>query len=174
MTSHVSRVSPNRRDPNQSVLQDTKFIQTHLNQFEVVAWLKYTLQEQPYLHIGLRLGVRDHYGAAKVAFWLELVPHLHRLRDPLPYVSTVTAAPAMAPAWTTKPRPVTRRPAPTGATVLIEMQQHDHCRGRLAAVPQRLGLLCTLLQEGQAAPQDAPLAAHPTCHAHATCWRQWT
>lgn len=103
------------RDPNQPVPQDTKFIHTRPNRFEAVAWSKYTPREQPYLHIGLRPRVRDHYRAAKVAFWLELVPHLHGLRDPPPYISTATAAPATAPARPAKPRPVTRRPAVTAA-----------------------------------------------------------
>lgn len=102
-------------DPNQPVPQDTKFIHTRPNRFEAVAWSKYTPREQPYLHIGLRPRVRDHYRAAKVAFWLELVPHLHGLRDPPPYVSTATAAPATAPAKPARPRPVTRRPAVTAA-----------------------------------------------------------
>ena len=57
--------------------QDTKFIHTSQNRLEAVAWSKYTPWEQPYLHMGLHPWVRDYYRAAKVAFWLELVPHLH-------------------------------------------------------------------------------------------------
>lgn len=76
--------------------QDTKFIHTRPNRFEEVAWSKYDPREQLYLHIGLRPRVRDHYRATKVAFWLELVPHLHGLRDLLQYVSTTTRAPGHA------------------------------------------------------------------------------
>lgn len=111
MTSHVSCVSPKHRDTNQPVPLNTKFIHTRLNQFEAVAWSKYTPQEQPDLHISLRPRVHDHYHAAKVAFWLGLVPHLHGLREPPSYVSTATAAPATAPTWPTKLWPITRRPA---------------------------------------------------------------
>ncbi|XP_038173513.2 neuroligin-4, X-linked, partial [Arvicola amphibius] len=80
-------------DPNRPVPQDTKFIHTRPNRFEEVAWSKYDPREQLYLHIGLRPRVRDHYRATKVAFWLELVPHLHGLRDLLQYVSSTTRAP---------------------------------------------------------------------------------
>lgn len=40
-------MSPNCREPNQPVPQDTKFIYTRLNQFEAVAWSKYTPREKP-------------------------------------------------------------------------------------------------------------------------------
>ncbi|KAL6093753.1 hypothetical protein STEG23_037298 [Scotinomys teguina] len=80
-------------DPNRPVPQDTKFIHTRPNRFEAVAWAKYDPREQLYLHIGLRPRVRDHYRAAKVAFWLELVPHLHSLHEAaFPYLSTTTVA----------------------------------------------------------------------------------
>lgn len=105
--------------------QDTKFIHTKPNRFEEVAWSKYNPREQLYLHIGLKPRVRDHYRATKVAFWLELVPHLHGLHDLLQYVSTTTRAPAppVAPDAATaggrrppaKPWPATRRPAVTAA-----------------------------------------------------------
>ncbi|KAL1764404.1 neuroligin-4, X-linked isoform X1 [Sigmodon hispidus] len=116
-------------DPNQPVPQDTKFIHTKPNRFEEVAWSKYSPREQLYLHIGLKPRVRDHYRATKVAFWLELVPHLHGLHDLLQYVSTTTRAPPSSPdaaaagaaivpygsaphrrAW-----PATRRPAVSAA-----------------------------------------------------------
>lgn len=91
--------------------QDTKFAHTRPNRFEAVAWPKYTPRERLYLHVGLRPRVRDHYRATKVAFWLELVPHLHGLREAFPYLTTPTAAPRAPPgprrAW-----PPTRRPAP--------------------------------------------------------------
>lgn len=117
-------------DPNQPVPQDTKFIHTKPNRFEEVAWSKYNPREQLYLHIGLRPRVRDHYRATKVAFWLELVPHLHGLHDLLQYVSSTTRAPATAPHPAApadpatapgrrphaKPWPTTRRPEVTGAT----------------------------------------------------------
>ncbi|KAK7795106.1 hypothetical protein U0070_018090, partial [Myodes glareolus] len=87
----------------QPVLQDTKFIHTCQKQFEA-----YTPWEQPYLHIGLRLRVCEHYRATKVTFWLELMPHLH---------GTATAAPATEPARPAKPQPVMRRPAVMAAVV---------------------------------------------------------
>ncbi|CAL8287444.1 unnamed protein product [Merluccius merluccius] len=80
-------------DPNQPVPQDTKFIHTKPNRFEEVAWTKYNPKDQLYLHIGLKPRVRDHYRATKVAFWLELVPHLHNINDIIQYVSTTTKIP---------------------------------------------------------------------------------
>ena len=91
---------PPRRDPNQPVAQDTRFVHTRPNRFEEVAWAKYDPRGQLYLHIGLRPRVRDHYRAAKVAFWLELVPHLHGLAaDPGAYLSAAAtrAAPSGDP-----------------------------------------------------------------------------
>lgn len=44
-------------------------------------WARYTPRERRDLHLGLRPRVRDQYRAAKVGFWLELVPQLHGLRD---------------------------------------------------------------------------------------------
>nr|XP_006009487.1 PREDICTED: neuroligin-4, X-linked isoform X2 [Latimeria chalumnae] len=93
-------------DPNQPVPQDTKFIHTKPNRFEEVAWSKYHPKDQLYLHIGLKPRVRDHYRATKVAFWLELVPHLHNLNEIFQYVSTTTKIP---PQETT--HYFTRRPA---------------------------------------------------------------
>ncbi|KAA0722246.1 Neuroligin-4, X-linked [Triplophysa tibetana] len=75
-------------DPNQPVPQDTKFIHTKPNRFEEVAWSKYNPKDQLYLHIGLKPRVRDHYRATKVAFWLELVPHLHNINELFQYHST--------------------------------------------------------------------------------------
>ncbi|XP_028847278.1 neuroligin 4 X-linked b [Denticeps clupeoides] len=80
-------------DPNQPVPQDTKFIHTKPNRFEEVAWTKYNPKDQLYLHIGLKPRVRDHYRATKVAFWLELVPHLHNINELFQYVSTTTKIP---------------------------------------------------------------------------------
>ncbi|XP_032828013.1 neuroligin-3-like isoform X5 [Petromyzon marinus] len=80
-------------DPNQPVPQDTKFIHTKPNRFEEVAWSKYNPRDQHYLHIGLKPRMREHYRATKVAFWLELVPHLHNLHDVFQYTSTTTKAP---------------------------------------------------------------------------------
>ncbi|XP_043928389.1 neuroligin-4, X-linked isoform X2 [Protopterus annectens] len=93
-------------DPNQPVPQDTKFIHTKPNRFEEVAWSKYNPKDQLYLHIGLKPRVRDHYRATKVAFWLELVPHLHNLEEVIPYISTTTKVP---PPDTTPFSYVTRR-----------------------------------------------------------------
>uniref|UniRef100_UPI00359018F2 neuroligin-4, X-linked-like isoform X2 n=1 Tax=Myxine glutinosa TaxID=7769 RepID=UPI00359018F2 len=78
-------------DPNRPVPQDTKFIHTKPNRFEEVAWSKYNPKDQHYLHIGLKPRVREHYRANKVAFWLELVPHLHNLHDII--MSTTTRSP---------------------------------------------------------------------------------
>ncbi|NP_001126431.1 neuroligin-4, Y-linked [Pongo abelii] len=110
-------------DPNQPVPQDTKFIHTKPNRFEEVAWSKYNPKDQLYLHIGLKPRVRDHYRATKVAFWLELVPHLHNLNEIFQYVSTTTKVPP--PDMTSFPYgtrrspskiwPTTKRPAITPA-----------------------------------------------------------
>ncbi|XP_069738669.1 neuroligin-2-like [Phaenicophaeus curvirostris] len=96
-------------DPNQPVPQDTKFIHTKPNRFEEVVWTRFDGKDKRYLHIGLKPRVRDHYRANKVAFWLELVPHLHNLHQ-LPHASTTTRLPP-APG---PPRrsPATRRPPP--------------------------------------------------------------
>ncbi|XP_059830955.1 neuroligin-1-like [Hypanus sabinus] len=80
-------------DPNKPVPQDTKFIHTKPNRFEEVAWTKFNSKEKPYLHIGLKPRIREHYRANKVAFWLELVPHLHNLHDILQYTSTTKLPP---------------------------------------------------------------------------------
>ncbi|XP_055064607.1 neuroligin-2b isoform X2 [Misgurnus anguillicaudatus] len=66
-------------DPNVPVPQDTKFIHTKPNRFEEVIWTKFSPKDKQYLHIGLKPRIRDNYRANKVAFWLELVPHLHTL-----------------------------------------------------------------------------------------------
>ncbi|XP_035145774.2 neuroligin-4, X-linked isoform X2 [Callithrix jacchus] len=110
-------------DPNQPVPQDTKFIHMKPNRFEEVAWSKYNPKDQLYLHIGLKPRVRDHYRATKVAFWLELVPHLHNLNEIFQYVSTTTKVPppymTSFPYGTwrspTKIWPTTKRPAITPA-----------------------------------------------------------
>ncbi|XP_047392993.1 neuroligin-4, X-linked isoform X1 [Sciurus carolinensis] len=96
-------------DPNQPVPQDTKFIHTKPNRFEEVAWAKYNPKDQLYLHIGLKPRVRDHYRATKVAFWLELVPHLHNLNEIFQYVSTTTKVPP--PDMTSFPYGTRRSPA---------------------------------------------------------------
>ncbi|XP_072302632.1 neuroligin-2b isoform X1 [Eucyclogobius newberryi] len=67
-------------DPNLPVPQDTTFIHTKPNRFEEVIWTKFSSKDKQYLHIGLKPRVRDNYRANKVAFWLELVPHLHGLQ----------------------------------------------------------------------------------------------
>ncbi|XP_041443349.1 neuroligin-2 isoform X2 [Xenopus laevis] len=79
-------------DPNQPVPQDTKFIHTKPNRFEEVVWTKFNPKEKQYLHIGLKPRVKDNYRANKVAFWLELVPHLHELNTGL-HTSTTTRQP---------------------------------------------------------------------------------
>ncbi|XP_039575462.1 neuroligin-2-like, partial [Passer montanus] len=103
---------PPRSDPNQPVPQDTKFIHTKPNRFEEVVWTRFDGKDKRYLHIGLKPRVRDHYRANKVAFWLELVPHLHNLHQ-LPHASPTTRLPP--PAGPPRRPPPTRRapPAPT-------------------------------------------------------------
>ncbi|XP_074167886.1 neuroligin-2 isoform X3 [Sminthopsis crassicaudata] len=91
-------------DPNQPVPQDTKFIHTKPNRFEEVVWSKFNSKEKQYLHIGLKPRVRDNYRANKVAFWLELVPHLHNLHTEL-ITSTTTRLPPYATRWPPRPPP---------------------------------------------------------------------
>ncbi|XP_076025198.1 neuroligin-2b [Genypterus blacodes] len=79
-------------DPNLPVPQDTKFIHTKPNRFEEVVWTKFSSKDKQYLHIGLKPRVRDNYRANKVAFWLELVPHLHSLNEEI-YSSITTRLP---------------------------------------------------------------------------------
>uniref|UniRef100_A0A8C1GPD3 Neuroligin 2b n=1 Tax=Cyprinus carpio TaxID=7962 RepID=A0A8C1GPD3_CYPCA len=75
-------------DPNIPVPQDTKFIHTKPNRFEEVIWTKFSSKDKQYLHIGLKPRIRDNYRANKVAFWLELVPHLHTLHEKI--ISSIT------------------------------------------------------------------------------------
>ncbi|KAG9463055.1 hypothetical protein GDO78_022526 [Eleutherodactylus coqui] len=102
-------------DPNQPVPQDTKFIHTKPNRFEEVVWTKFNPKEKQYLHIGLKPRVRDNYRANKVAFWLELVPHLHNLNT-VQHPSTTTRLPPYT-RWTPGSKPAggstTRRPHST-------------------------------------------------------------
>ncbi|XP_061921357.1 neuroligin-2a isoform X2 [Entelurus aequoreus] len=104
-------------DPNLPVPQDTKFIHTKPNRFEEVIWTKFNSKDKQYLHIGLKPRVRDNYRANKVAFWLELVPHLHNLHDELfPTTPRSPLGPGSGPGTprtrTTGPR-TTHRPYPT-------------------------------------------------------------
>uniref|UniRef100_A0A8P4FXN5 Neuroligin 2a n=1 Tax=Dicentrarchus labrax TaxID=13489 RepID=A0A8P4FXN5_DICLA len=104
-------------DPNLPVPQDTKFIHTKPNRFEEVIWTKFNSKDKQYLHIGLKPRVRDNYRANKVAFWLELVPHLHSLHDDL--FPTTTRSPPGPGSGTHRPWPrtpgprTTRHPYPT-------------------------------------------------------------
>ncbi|XP_037336817.1 neuroligin-2a isoform X1 [Pungitius pungitius] len=102
-------------DPNLPVPQDTKFIHTKPNRFEEVIWTKFNSKDKQYLHIGLKPRVRDNYRANKVAFWLELVPHLHSLHEEL--FPTTTRSPA-GPGHVTprSGRGPTRHPYPTFAS----------------------------------------------------------
>ncbi|XP_074555376.1 neuroligin-2a isoform X2 [Halichoeres trimaculatus] len=104
-------------DPNLPVPQDTKFIHTKPNRFEEVIWTKFNSKDKQYLHIGLKPRVRDNYRANKVAFWLELVPHLHSIHDDL--FPTTTRSPSGPGPGTHRPWPrtpgprTTRHPYPT-------------------------------------------------------------
>ncbi|KAM9827063.1 neuroligin-2a isoform 2-T2 [Neosynchiropus ocellatus] len=104
-------------DPNLPVPQDTKFIHTKPNRFEEVIWTKFNSKDKQYLHIGLKPRVRDNYRANKVAFWLELVPHLHSLHEEL--FPTTTRSPHGPGTGTHRPWPrtpgtrSTRQPYPT-------------------------------------------------------------
>ncbi|XP_068785631.1 neuroligin-2 isoform X2 [Struthio camelus] len=128
-------------DPNQPVPQDTKFIHTKPNRFEEVVWTKFNSKDKQYLHIGLKPRVRDNYRANKVAFWLELVPHLHNLHE-LAHTSTTTRLP---PAGTRRPpgaRPgpgATRRPPasppPPPAQQQEEEEEEEEADGRRRFAP---------------------------------------
>ncbi|XP_030648266.1 neuroligin-2b isoform X4 [Chanos chanos] len=88
-------------DPNIPVPQDTKFIHTKPNRFEEVIWTKFSSKDKQYLHIGLKPRIRDNYRANKVAFWLELVPHLHNLHEEI-INSITTRLPPGSPHWTNR------------------------------------------------------------------------
>ncbi|XP_072704807.1 LOW QUALITY PROTEIN: neuroligin-2-like [Ciconia boyciana] len=122
-------------DPNQPVPQDTKFIHTKPNRFEEVVWTRFDGKDKRYLHIGLKPRVRDHYRANKVAFWLELVPHLHNLHQ-LPHASTTTRLPPPAGAGPPRRAPATRRPpAPSPPPPEEEEEPDGGGRRRFAPFP---------------------------------------
>ncbi|CAJ1086689.1 neuroligin-2a [Xyrichtys novacula] len=98
-------------DPNLPVPQDTKFIHTKPNRFEEVIWTKFNSKDKQYLHIGLKPRVRDNYRANKVAFWLELVPHLHSIHEDL--FPTTTRSPSGPGPGTHRPWPRPPGPRPT-------------------------------------------------------------
>ncbi|KAI3373099.1 hypothetical protein L3Q82_006424 [Scortum barcoo] len=85
---HIVVQAEYKMDPNLPVPQDTTFIHTKPNRFEEVIWTKFSSKDKQYLHIGLKPRVRDNYRANKVAFWLELVPHLHSLHKEI--ISSIT------------------------------------------------------------------------------------
>uniref|UniRef100_A0A3B3Y3G2 Carboxylesterase type B domain-containing protein n=1 Tax=Poecilia mexicana TaxID=48701 RepID=A0A3B3Y3G2_9TELE len=99
-------------DPNLPVPQDTKFIHTKPNRFEEVIWTKFNPKDKQYLHIGLKPRVRDNYRANKVAFWLELVPHLHTINGIFPTTTRSPSGPGPGPD-TYRPRPRTPGPRTT-------------------------------------------------------------
>uniref|UniRef100_A0A668VZC7 Carboxylesterase type B domain-containing protein n=1 Tax=Oreochromis aureus TaxID=47969 RepID=A0A668VZC7_OREAU len=86
-------------DPNLPVPQDTTFIHTKPNRFEEVIWTKFSSKDKQYLHIGLKPRVRDNYRANKVAFWLELVPHLHSLHEEIINSITTRLPPGGTSRW---------------------------------------------------------------------------
>uniref|UniRef100_A0A4W4G4D1 Carboxylesterase type B domain-containing protein n=3 Tax=Electrophorus electricus TaxID=8005 RepID=A0A4W4G4D1_ELEEL len=102
-------------DPNLPVPQDTKFIHTKPNRFEEVIWTKFNSKDKQYLHIGLKPRIRDNYRANKVAFWLELVPHLHNLHEELLSSTTTRLPPGTTrpPHWKGPGPRTTRLPYPT-------------------------------------------------------------
>lgn len=115
--------------------QDTKFIHTKPNRFEEVVWTRFDGKDKRYLHIGLKPRVRDHYRANKVAFWLELVPHLHNLHQ-LPHASTTTRLPPPAGAGPPRRPPATRRPpAPSPPPPEEEEEPDGGGRRRFAPFP---------------------------------------
>ncbi|TKC33286.1 hypothetical protein EI555_003900, partial [Monodon monoceros] len=174
-------------DPNQTVPQDTKFIHTKRNRFEEVVWSKFNSKEKQYLHIGLKPRVRANYRANKVAFWLELVPHLHNLHTELfttttrlpPYATRrPPRRPPGAPGTRRSPasgHPAARaqaragppglRPLPRGLPRLLHGAQRHSGRGRLPPIPQPPCLRRPLLQAGPAAGA-AGQAAQPPPHPH--------
>uniref|UniRef100_A0A672NJG7 Neuroligin-2-like n=1 Tax=Sinocyclocheilus grahami TaxID=75366 RepID=A0A672NJG7_SINGR len=107
-------------DPNLPVPQDTKFIHTKPNRFEEVIWTKFNSKDKQYLHIGLKPRIRDNYRANKVAFWLELVPHLHNLHEEVFSTATTRLPPGTArtPIWKGQGPRTTRHPIPTFPTEL--------------------------------------------------------
>ncbi|XP_075345709.1 LOW QUALITY PROTEIN: neuroligin-2 [Mycteria americana] len=122
-------------DPNQPVPQDTKFIHTKPNRFEEVVWTRFDGKDKRYLHIGLKPRVRDHYRANKVAFWLELVPHLHNLHQ-LPHASTTTRLPPPPAPDPLAVPPATRRPpAPSPPPPEEEEEPDGGGRRRFAPFP---------------------------------------
>ncbi|XP_062262884.1 neuroligin-2b [Platichthys flesus] len=96
-------------DPNLPVPQDTTFIHTKPNRFEEVIWTKFSSKDKQYLHIGLKPRVRDNYRANKVAFWLELVPHLHSLHEEIISSFTTRLPPGGPNRWKNRQNP----PGPT-------------------------------------------------------------
>ncbi|XP_051754630.1 neuroligin-2a isoform X1 [Ctenopharyngodon idella] len=102
-------------DPNLPVPQDTKFIHTKPNRFEEVIWTKFNSKDKQYLHIGLKPRIRDNYRANKVAFWLELVPHLHNLHEEVFSTATTRLPPGTArtPHFKGQGPRTTRHPIPT-------------------------------------------------------------
>ncbi|XP_065818918.1 neuroligin-2b isoform X2 [Labrus bergylta] len=92
-------------DPNLPVPQDTTFIHTKPNRFEEVIWTKFSSKDKQYLHIGLKPRVRDNYRANKVAFWLELVPHLHSLHKEIISSITTRLPPGGTNRWKATQRP---------------------------------------------------------------------
>ncbi|KAM6984452.1 neuroligin-2b isoform 2-T2 [Tautogolabrus adspersus] len=92
-------------DPNLPVPQDTTFIHTKPNRFEEVIWTKFSSKDKQYLHIGLKPRVRDNYRANKVAFWLELVPHLHSLHKEIISSITTRLPPGGNNRWKATQRP---------------------------------------------------------------------
>uniref|UniRef100_UPI0037E71DED neuroligin-2b n=1 Tax=Semicossyphus pulcher TaxID=241346 RepID=UPI0037E71DED len=92
-------------DPNLPVPQDTTFIHTKPNRFEEVIWTKFSSKDKQYLHIGLKPRVRDNYRANKVAFWLELVPHLHSLHKEIISSITTRLPPGRNNPWKPPQRP---------------------------------------------------------------------
>ncbi|XP_040907242.1 neuroligin-2b isoform X1 [Toxotes jaculatrix] len=95
-------------DPNLPVPQDTTFIHTKPNRFEEVIWTKFSSKDKQYLHIGLKPRVRDNYRANKVAFWLELVPHLHSLHEEIISSFTTRLPPGGPNRWKGPHNPGTR------------------------------------------------------------------
>ncbi|XP_066537283.1 neuroligin-2-like [Hoplias malabaricus] len=100
-------------DPNLPVPQDTKFIHTKPNRFEEVIWAKFNSKDKEYLHIGLKPRIRDNYRANKVAFWLELVPHLHNLHEILSSTTPRPIGTTRPPTWKGSGPRTTRLPYPT-------------------------------------------------------------
>lgn len=65
-------------DPNRPEKQESVHGGRVTNRFINLEWPKYDLEDQKYLHIGMRPNKREYYRGQKLALWLELLPKIHK------------------------------------------------------------------------------------------------